>query len=146
MHVDIKFRLLANNTASAIVNTTLFINTVTRRKGIVFSNESWYRIVSATAPWMATANAFQCQPKSFEGPVFFKRFQCVLATGRRIPAFGPKPWANDELIKSNEQYKRKSKCSFPKGWLVRFWRVGQGVFAATFHGSSSNILRSLLRQ
>jgi hypothetical protein len=61
-----------------------------------------HRIVAAAAPWMATADSFDGKPEAFERPVFFKCLQRILAAGRSIAAFGPKPRTYDQLVKSDD--------------------------------------------
>jgi hypothetical protein len=65
---------------------------------------------------MATADAFDGQPKTFERTVFSESFEGVVTAGGRVPAFGAQPRADYQLVKTNNEYKRKRKYPFPKCW------------------------------
>ena len=69
---------------------------------------SWYRVITAAAPRMATQNALNGQPTAFERTVFFYSFNGILGTCWRKPATCRCIWGNGYLIKSDRKYQQLS--------------------------------------
>jgi len=104
-----------------------------------------HRVVAMPAPWVAAANSFHRQPEAIEGTMLFESFQRILAAGRRISAFGPKPRRNNQLVKTYENNKGKGKHLAEQAWPAGF--VGRRNFVtATLHACSSTTFLSLLMQ
>src|SRR5574344_2739902 len=51
---------------------------------IFIFNELRYRIITTSAPRIARNNAFDCQPRTFEGAIFFQCFYSIYRTSGNI--------------------------------------------------------------
>lgn len=61
------------------------------------------------SPGMATGYSFYSQPGSFKWAMFFYSFQGIMGAGRCVSAFGPHPWRNHILVKTDQYDEGKAQ-------------------------------------
>lgn len=66
-------------------------------------------IVPAAAPGMATGDAPDREPETFEESVFFQRLGGIMRTGGCEPAFRSQPGGNDPLVDLYQEDKGQAK-------------------------------------
>lgn len=81
------------------------------------------------APWVAGAKPFECQPATFERPVFLNSFKAVGTTSRCKTAFGAKKWRYSALVEADNGYEQYGEQSFqnPGVKIPKFKKADVGI-------------------
>lgn len=73
-----------------------------------FADAFWNRILAVAAPGIATGDAFDSEPGTFEGPVGLDGFDEILRAGRNVAATGTRTsqfvydWGKKNLVKPHQ--------------------------------------------